>query len=313
MQRQRYQLITIKQGENMSKKMFLIANPKSGRAKIKNELMNIVDIFTRGGYTVTVFPTAKRGDANFAAAGLSDEYDTVVCCGGDGTLNETINGLMQNKNRYKLGYIPAGTLNEWSSGLKISHIPKKAAADILEGEIKPLDIGVFGDRYFSYTASFGAFTSASYSAPQNVKNAIGQSAYIFEGIKSLSLIKPSYLKFTVDNKTIEGNYIFGSVSNSVSMGGVLKLDTSNIHLDDGLFEILLIEYPENLIELQEILDSIIRKTFDNPKIKFFKANKITVHGSHGTDWTLDGEHAVGQDKIEIKNIHKAIDFIVPKI
>lgn len=293
--------------------MFLIANPKSGRAKIKNELMNIVDIFTRGGYTVTVYPTACKGDAVLAAANLGDEYDTIVCCGGDGTLNEVINGLMQNKNRYKLGYIPAGTLNEWSSGLKISHLPKKAALDILNGEIKSLDIGLFGDKYFSYTACFGAFTSASYSAPQNIKNAIGQTAYFFEGIKSLGMIKPSYLKFVFEDKTVEGNFIFGSVSNSVSMGGVIKLDVSDIHLDDGLFEILLIENPDNLIELQEILDCIIRKKYDNQKIKFFKTGSVIVHGSHGTDWTLDGEHAIGTDKIEIKNINKAIDFIVPKI
>lgn len=296
----------------MNKKMFLIANPKSGRAKIKNELMAIVDIFTRAGFSVTVYPTACSGDATAVTANLDDSYDTIVCCGGDGTLNEVINGLMQNKNRYKLGYIPSGTLNEWSSGLKISHIPKTAAADIVNGEVKPLDIGLFGDRYFTYTACFGAFTAASYSAPQNVKNAIGQSAYFFEGIKSLSLIKPSYLKFKIGNKTVEGDYIFGSVSNSVSMGGVIKLDIRNIHLDDGLFEVLLIENPENLLEFQEIIDCILRRKFDNKKIKFFKSDSITVLGSRGTDWTLDGEHALGTDKIEIKNLQKAIDFIVPK-
>ncbi len=296
----------------MNKKMFLIANPKSGRAKIKNELMAIVDIFSRAGFSVTVYPTACSGDATTVTANLDEDYDTIVCCGGDGTLNEVINGLMQNKNRYKLGYIPSGTLNEWSSGLKISHIPKTAAQDIVDGKIQPLDIGLFGDRYFSYTACFGAFTSASYSAPQSVKNAIGQSAYFFEGIKSLSLIKPSYLKFKIGGKTIEGDYIFGSISNSVSMGGVIKLDISDIHLDDGLFEILLIENPDNLLELQEIIDCILRRKFDNKKIKFFKADSITVLGSRGTDWTLDGEHAIGTDKIEIKNINKAIDFIVPK-
>ena len=312
MPRQHCPLITQMKEIVMNKKMFLIANPKSGRAKIKNELMSVVDIFTRGGYSVTVYPTAKRGDATTVAATLDDSFETVVCCGGDGTLNEVINGLMQNKNRFKLGYIPSGTLNESSSGLKISHVPKTAAEDILNGEVKPLDIGLFGDRYFSYTACFGAFTSASYSAPQNVKNAIGQSAYFFEGIKSLSLIKPSYLKFKVDDKTIEGNYIFGSISNSVSMGGVIKLNVSDIHLDDGLFEILLIENPDNLLEFQEIVECILHHKYNNQKIKFFKANKITVLGSRGTDWTLDGEHAVGTDKIEIKNFKRAIDFVVPK-
>lgn len=297
----------------MNKKMFLIANPKSGKAKIKNELMNIVDIFTREGYSVTVYPTACKGDAIQVAANLSDEYETVVCCGGDGTLNEVINGLMQNKNHYNLGYIPAGTLNEWSGGLRISHIPKKAAADIVNGQIKPLDIGLFGDRYFSYTACFGAFTSASYSAPQSVKNTFGQAAYFFEGIKSLSQIKPTKLKLLVDDEEISGNYIFGSISNSLSMGGVIKLDPKDIHLDDGLFEILLIENPKNVMELQQLLDCIIRKNFNNKKIKFLKAKNVTVLGSVGTDWTLDGECANGTEKIEIKNIHRAIDFIVPKI
>lgn len=296
----------------MEKNMFLIANPKSGRAKIKNELMAIVDIFTRAGFTVTVHPTATRGEAIRVLSNLSDYYDTVVCCGGDGTLNEVINGLMKNKNRYKLGYIPSGTLNEWSSGLKISHIPKNAAADIVNGEIKPLDIGVFGDRYFSYTASFGAFTSASYSAPQNVKNAIGQSAYFLEGIKSLSQIKPSHLKFNIDGQELEGNFIFGSVSNSVSMGGVIKLNTDDIKLDDGLFEILLIENPDNILQLQEIMESIIRKQYKKSKIKFYKAKEVIVYGSDNTDWTLDGEYAKGSDIIKIKNVNKAIDFIVPK-
>ncbi len=295
----------------MNKKLFLIVNPKSGRARIKTELLNIVQILTRGGYSVTVYPTACAGDATRMARELSDEYETVVCCGGDGTLNEVINGLMKNKNKYRLGYIPTGTLNEWSSGLKISHNPKSAAEDILSGIVKPLDIGLFGDRYFSYTACFGAFTSASYSAPQNIKNAIGQSAYFFEGIKSLSLIKPSHLKFEADGKVFEGNYIFGSVSNSVSMGGVIKLDAHNIKLDDGLFEILLIENPDNLAELQEIMESIIKRSYTRHKIKFLRAKSITVYGSADTDWTLDGEYAKGEEKINIRNVHKAIDFIVP--
>lgn len=295
----------------MDKKLFLIANPKSGRAKIKNELLSIVQVLSRGGYLVTVYPTKCAGDATRAARELSGDYDAVVCCGGDGTLNEVINGLMKNENKYKLGYIPSGTLNEWSSGLKISHIPKNAAEDILNGVVKPLDIGLFGDRFFSYTACFGAFTAASYSAPQNVKNALGQTAYFFEGIKSLSLIKPSKLKFDIDGEVFEGNYIFGSVSNSVSMGGVIKLNADTIKLDDGLFEVLLIENPDNLAELQEIMESIIKKNFTKQKIKFFRAKSITVYGSEDTDWTLDGEYAKGSEKIKITNVHKAIDFIVP--
>lgn len=292
-------------------KLFLVVNPKSGRARVKTVLLTIVDILSRGGYSVTVYPTTERNDATRVLTDLPADYSTVVCCGGDGTLNEVITGIMRNPNDFKLGYIPLGTLNEWSSGLHISRDVRVAAADILTGKTVPLDIGMFDNSYFAYTASFGAFTSASYSAPQDVKNALGQTAYIFEGIKTLGNIKPTRLEFNIDGTVTRGNFLFGAISNSLSMGGIIKLDEATVQFDDGLFEVVLIENPDNLNELSDILDALMKRDFNRKRIKMFKGKEIVVKSREKVDWTLDGEHAVADTTLTVKNINKAINFIIP--
>lgn len=296
----------------MQKKLFLIANPKSGRGYIKTRLLSITEIFNRNGYLVTTYITSARGDATEVAAKITPDYDLVVCCGGDGTLNEVITGLMKNPKPFPLGYIPLGTLNEWSTSLGISKDVKEAAEDILTGRRIALDIGRFDNKYFVYTASFGAFTSASYSAPQDVKNALGQAAYFFEGIKSLSQIKPIPLEITIDGKEISGKFLFGSVSNSLSMGGIIKLDKELVKFDDGLFEVLLIENIDSLAELNEIIEAIQKRSFDKQRIRLYTGKEISVRTLLPLDWTLDGEHATSQNEARIANIPRAIEFIIPK-
>ena len=279
---------------------------------MRTELLGVVEIFSRAGYLVTVYPTKARGDATSRVSSLgSGEYDEIVVCGGDGTLNEVITGLMRSGNKYTLGYIPSGTLNEWSSGLKISRNIKKAAEDIVSGRKIKLDIGKFSDKYFSYTASFGAFTDASYSAPQDVKNVLGQAAYFFEGIKSLGNIKPVHLKFTADGRETEGDFLFGAVSNSMSVGGIVKFDESAVKLNDGKFEILLIRNPDNILKLQPIIDGILKRDFNREGLEFFTAENVTVTGGDGLSWTLDGEYARGEEKTVITNLHNAIELVVP--
>lgn len=297
----------------MQKKLYFIANPCSGTGKIKTQLYPIVQTFSDSGYDVTVHFTSCRGDATVQAAALDNSYETVVCCGGDGTLNEVITGLMQNKNKYKLGYIPAGTLNEWSGGLKISRNMKKAAQDILQDNVVPLDIGKFADHYFSYTASFGAFTEASYSAPQNVKNMLGKVAYFFEGIKTLNNIRPINVKVNCDGKEIEGDFIFGTVSNSLSVGGVVHYNEAIVELGDGLFEVLLIRYPKNLAELNNVVSAILKKDFSHEGIEFMQAKQVVFSQAGEINWTLDGEHIAPIDTIKVENLHSAIDFLIPKI
>ena len=294
------------------KKLLLIVNPCSGRAKMHTELLKVVEILSAADYSVTVYPTKDKGDATLKVSTLSEgEYDLIVVCGGDGTLNEVITGLLQAKIHCKLGYIPSGTLNEWSSGLNISRVIPTAAKDITTGREATLDIGKFGDKYFSYTASFGAFTSASYSAPQEIKNVLGQAAYVFEGVKSLGNIKPIHLKFICDDREIEGDFLFGAISNSMSVGGIVKFDDSVVKLNDGLFEVLLIRNPDNILKLQPLVDGILKKDLSKEGMEFFHTNKITVIGGEGVSWTLDGEYAEGKQEIEITNIHNAINLIVP--
>ncbi len=294
------------------KKLLLIVNPCSGRAKMHSELLKVVEIFSSADYTITVYPTKSKGDAtDYIINYVDSNYDLIVVCGGDGTLNEVITGVMKKNIKTPLGYIPSGTLNEWSSGLKISRNIGKAAKDITFGNKIPLDIGKFGDNFFSYTASFGAFTSASYSAPQKVKNVLGQAAYFFEGLKSLANINATHLKLTHDNGTIEGDFLFGAISNSLSVGGVVKYNKIAVELNDGLFEGLLIRKPSNVLKLQPLIDGILTQRFDREGMEFFKTSKVVIESDENIPWTLDGEFAQTNGKLKIENIHDAITFIIP--
>lgn len=294
------------------KNLLLIVNPCSGRAKMGPALLGVVEIFSKADYNVTVYPTKKREDATKRLETVkTGDYDLIVACGGDGTLNEVITGLMHSGADIPIGYIPAGTLNEWSTGLGISKTIRQAAKDIVNGEEITLDIGKFGDKYFTYTASFGAFTSASYSANQDVKNVLGQAAYFFEGIKSLGNIKPIHLKFSCDQGEFEGDYLFGAISNSMSVGGIVKFDQSVVKLNDGLFEVLLIKNPTNILKLQPMLDGILKHELNREGMEFFHTDKITVTGCGGLAWTLDGEQGESFDTQVIENIHNAVRFIVP--
>ncbi len=295
------------------KKLFIIVNPFSGKAKMVTNLMAVTQILSDSGFEVTVYPTKKAGDATLRASEIKDgEYDRIVVCGGDGTLNEVITGLMRANVSCKIGYIPAGTLNEWSLGLKIPRsIPDAARVAAGDFEVR-LDIGKFADRYFSYTASFGAFTEVSYSAPQEAKNVLGQAAYFFEGIKSLGNIKPVHLKFECEEKTIEDDFLFGAVSNSMSVGGIVKFKENLVKLNDGLFEVLLIKNPKNILQFQSILEGILRGDLKREQIEFFHTKKITVTGGRGVAWTLDGEFAPGKDELVIENIPSALWLVSPE-
>lgn len=295
-----------------NKKLLLIVNPCSGKAKMRTALFGVVEIFAKADFDVTVYPTKEREDATKKVASLkSEDFDLIVACGGDGTLNEVITGLMESGADIPIGYIPAGTLNEWSTGLGISKVIRQAAKDIVKGKEIALDIGQFGEKYFTYTASFGAFTSASYSANQDIKNVLGQAAYFFEGIKSLGTIKPIHLKFKADDREIEGDFLFGAISNSMSVGGIVKFDQAAVQLNDGLFEVLLIKNPSNVLGFQSIIDGIVKHELNRENLEFFRTKKISVISDGDLDWTLDGEHGISNDKIKIKNIHNAVRFIVP--
>lgn len=294
------------------KKLLLILNPNAGTQKARRVLANIVSLFGEYGYLSTVCVTAKRGDAVDFARDYGGEHDLVVTSGGDGTLNETITGLMRGGHATPIGYIPAGSTNDFAASLGLSSDILRAARDIMEGQPQALDVGRFQDRYFSYTASFGAFTSTSYSTPQNVKNVLGHAAYVLEGIKDLPNIRPQNVCLEADGQIYDGDFLFGAVCNSTSLGGVLKLAPGMVDMNDGLFEALLIRNPGNAIELQSIISALTSRKYDNPMLTFVRASKLVFQADPAMPWTLDGEYAEGAESITVENMHGAIRLMTPK-
>ena len=292
------------------KTLHLIVNPTAGTRQGRRFLPDIISVFNRAGFRCAVYMTEKRGDAVDYTREEGGNADLVVACGGDGTLNEVITGLLTGGHKTPVGYIPCGSTNDFASGLGLPLRPLKAARAIVSGSPRELDVGLFApDRYFSYTASFGAFTSVSWSTPQNVKNILGHAAYVLEGIRSLADIHPIRMKITADDRQYENDYIFAAVCNSTSLGGVLKLENSEVHMNDGLFEAMFIPFPPDLIVLNQILAALRTHRYDDPSLHFLRASRFTFEGSPDTKWTLDGEAADGAQVIEIRNMHSAVTLI----
>ena len=292
------------------KKMLFVMNPFAGQRKANKFLPEIISLFNRAGYETNVYMTGGSGDATRMVQQKAKEMDLIVCCGGDGTFNETVTGIIQAGADVPVGYIPAGSTNDFASSLKIPGNPIQAAQHILEGQPVAYDVGRFGDRYFTYVASFGAFTRTSYATPQSVKNALGHMAYVLEGINELSQIRKVPVKMELENEVVEDEYLFGAISNSTSVGGVLTLSPSQVDLSDGLFEILLIRAPRTLTELPECILALQTQDYSNcGMITFRSASKIKVFANPDMLWTLDGEREDGHEAVQVENLHHAIRLI----
>lgn len=293
------------------KKLLLIVNPVSGKMKAKSTILDVILEFQRSGFEVTVMPTEKRGHATeITARAEVDGFETVVCFGGDGTLNETICGLMRIGSKLPLGYIPAGSTNDFAVSMKLSNVPKKAAEMIVKGQVNPIDIGSFnGDRYFTYVACFGAFTATSYNVSQGFKNALGHFAYVLGSVKELTSIKSYDATIKMDDLTVSGEYIFVSITNSTSVAGIVKLKEELVDMSDGMFEVALVKRPRNIIELNKIITAITTSNFNNGQIEFYKSSKVEVIYDGKLDWSLDGEHAESEGTVTVENIEHGISFL----
>lgn len=289
------------------KKLLLVVNPCAGQKKAKKHLADIIDIFNRAGYTVITHMTESQGDGERAVMRYAHETDLVACCGGDGTFNETISGVLKSGRDIPIGYIPAGSTNDFASSLHLSSDMLQAARDIVEGESLRLDVGCFEGRYFSYVASFGAFTKTSYSTPQGLKNALGHAAYILSGIQELSQLKSHPVRFELpDGTVVEDKFIFGAISNSTSVGGILTLSEDRVDLCDGRFELLLLRAPKDISELTECVQALKRQTYNCSMLTFINTNRVTVAAPEDLDWTLDGEKESGHEHIEVECLHHAV-------
>ena len=291
------------------KKMLFIMNPFSGQKKAGKHLADILLLFNQAGYEVLTCMTTAPGSAVEIVGKYGKNADIIVCCGGDGTLNETITGMLRNGVEAPIGYIPAGTTNDFASSLKISANPLQAAQDIIEGEPIAYDVGKFGDRFFSYVASFGAFTKSSYTTPQNIKNALGHTAYVLSGISELSQLRKEHIRMEIDGDVVEDDFLFGAISNSTSVGGVLTLDPSRVDMGDGLFEILMVRSPRNLTEIAECIQAVQTQKYNCAMITFRSAKHIRIFANPQMLWTLDGEREDGHEMVEAKNLHHAIRLI----
>ena len=289
------------------KKMLFVMNPNAGVRRANRYLTEILTVFNRADYAVDVYITAGQGDATRVVAQRAKNVDLVVCCGGDRTFNETVTGLLQSGADTPIGYIPSGSTNDFATSLKLPMATVQAAQEIVEGKPVAYDVGLFGDRYFTYVASFGAFTKASYNTPQSVKNALGHTAYVLEGIQELSQIRNFHLRMETDGSVIEDDFIFGAISNSTSVGGILTLNPSQVDMGDGQFEILLVRAPRNLTEITTCIQAVQTQNYnDCEMITFCSARSVKVVAEPGIIWTLDGERADGAEEIQVQNLHHAI-------
>lgn len=291
------------------KKMLFIMNPCAGLKRANRHLAEILTTFNQADYEVITHMTLGQGDATRIAQSLGGSVDVVVCCGGDGTLNETITGLLRSGFHTPIGYIPAGSTNDFASSLRLStHIPQ-AARDIVEGVPVSYDVGRFDQRYFSYVASFGAFTKSSYTTPQSIKNALGHTAYVLSGITELSQIRNEHIRMEIDDQVVEDDFLFGAICNSTSVGGILTLDPRQVDMGDGLFEILLIRAPRSLAEISECIQALQSQKYNCAMITFRSAQKVRIFADPEMPWTLDGEKEDGHEMVDVENLHHAIRLI----
>ncbi len=292
--------------------ILLIVNPVAGKGQTGASLFSVMSVLCSEGRAVTTYMTDGRGKAFSLARAHGGDFGTLVCVGGDGTLSEVIGGLMHipEGKRPNIGYIPMGTANDMAATLKLSKSPSAAARCVVTGKPRTIDVGRLGDKYFGYVAAFGAFTEVSYSTPQDTKRALGHLAYILEGMASLPRIKYYRAKVEYDGGVLEGDFVFGAVTNSTSVAGLVKLDPSDVGLSDGLFEVILVKNPTRLGDLSSIFNGVLTSNFDNDNVLFLHTKKIRFTFDHPVAWTRDGESGGAFTVADAENLSRAIRVII---
>ena len=294
------------------KKLLFVFNPYSGKAQIKNHLLDIVDTMVKADYEVTIYPTQKAGDAKEKVEVEAGDYDLIVCSGGDGTLDETVTGMMNREQKIPLGYIPAGSTNDFATSLGIPKDMVKAANVAVNGNAFPCDIGSFNGDFFVYVAAFGLFTEVSYKTSQDLKNVLGHAAYLLEGAKCLHDIPAYRMQVEYNGYVIQDEFIYGMISNSTSVGGFKGMTGKDVLLDDGVFEVTLIKKPRNPIELNEIIASLINLVDDTNMVYSFKTQSVKFTAKQAIPWTLDGEFGGEHIEVCVENCKQSVEIMVEK-
>lgn len=291
------------------KKMLFIFNPRSGRERLRTKLLDILDLFVKAGYEVAVHVTQSAGDAQKQVEKKGGGVELLVCSGGDGTLNEVVSGMMawSREKRPQLGYIPAGSTNDFAASLDLPKNMLRAAAIAVAGRPFAIDVGKFGDgRYFVYVAAFGAFTEVSYKTPQETKNVLGHQAYMLEAVKRIAGLKSYRMKFFWDDQELEEDFILGMVTNTISIGGFKGLVQPRVALNDGEFEVMLVRKPRTPKDIQSIVSCLINKDAENDCVYMFRTSNLRMESEEIVDWTLDGEYGGGVKEICIENLREEV-------
>lgn len=297
---------------HLEKKLFFIYNPHAGKENIKGKLYGIIQAMSDAGYAITIYPTRAPQDAIEQIRNLPDDYDLVVCSGGDGTLDEVMTGMMHRKHKIPVGYIPAGSCNDFARSLQIPNNMDRAAEIAVRGVNYAIDVGSLNERNFIYVAAFGIFTDVSYTTKQEVKNVLGHMAYVLEGMKQLMNVKSYQLKVTSDETSFEGDFLFGMITNSKSVGGFKSIVGKNVIFDDGVFEMTFITRPKNPMELQEILAALLIEQIDTKYMYSFRSSRVVIESEEPVPWTLDGEFGGEHTRVEITNNQRAVEIRMPE-
>ena len=292
------------------KKMLFIYNPRSGKGQIRGSLSAIIECFSANDYDVTIRATQGVKDGERIAEERAGEFDLVVCSGGDGTLDEIVTGMMRSGVRKPIGYIPAGSTNDFANSLGIPKSMEQAAEAAAKGAPFACDLGRFNDDYFVYVAAFGIFTDVSYQTSQELKNMLGHAAYLLEGMKRMGTWKSSHLTVESEEYSAEGDFVFGMITNSNSVGGIKGISGHNVELNDGLFEVLLVHTPQNLIEWQETITAVLTKDTQSRRIEMFKTRKMRILSEEPMAWTRDGENGGEHTCVEVENLQERLDILV---
>ena len=295
------------------KSIVLIVNPKAGKCKGAKHLSEITKTIQEKGYLPIVLLTSKTGDARRFAYEHGDEVEVVCCVGGDGTFSEVVSGMVSGKHSTPIGYIPAGSTNDYASSLGLSLNLKVAASDAVDGFSQSFDIGMLNGRHFAYVAAFGMLAKVSYSAPQDLKNILGHFAYDLEGICDLHSLRAEAMAIDTDEEHIEGEYLLGTISNTTSIGGILQFDSGEVNLNDGYLELLLISKPSTTREFAQIVQALSTRSYSGCScITYRKSKHVRIISHNQIPWTLDGECAGESSYVEIENIPNAIYVMIPR-
>lgn len=297
-------------------KALIILNPVAGNGTSLRVLPDLIRGLTEQGYICTVLTTTKRGDGTEYVIRYGRECACIICSGGDGTASEIINGIMTfpEEERPDFGYIPAGSTNDFAATLGLPKRRLEAVRLQIDGNTIPVDIGRFNDKYFAYVCAFGAFTSVSYSTPQSAKNVFRGLAYYAKSIEAMKQISPIRARFTINGEVIEDSFVFCSISNAHIIGGVMRLRKPDVYINDGLFEVVLMHYPEDAIGFTKIINAIAAQDLSCEYIRIFQSREVEIEILDGpVDFSLDGECQQGVSHAVVTNIHSGIRAVAKEI